>query len=212
MTPTAAPGPCSPASSARGEAQLTVKSKQLARPHGRLVNRSCQAPSGEGQGGDRLVVEPVRVVHVGEPDRHRPGGRLRAHAPALRRHLVRRRGLSGALVVSGEPGTHSSGRSGPMVDAGPHRERLRRRGAVVVSTQGGEMQPSPWLRSLGNPTGPATCARCRSVFSRTGKMRHVGAGDLCSRSGALRVFRGCARSASVMARRGTGRQRTAVEL
>jgi len=82
--------------------------------------------------------------------------------------------------------------SGPMVDAGPRRERLRRRGAVVVSTQGGEMQASPWLRSLDNPdAGPATCARCGSVLSRTGTTGHVGAGDLCSRSGALRVFRGC---------------------
>jgi hypothetical protein len=76
-------------------------------------------------------------------------------------------------------------------------------GEFAASTTGGgalssfprrvaRCRPRQWLRSFCNPNaGPATCARCRSVLSPTGAATpRAGADELCSRSGAFRIFGG----------------------
>jgi hypothetical protein len=63
------------------------------------------------------------------------------------------------------------------------RQRLRQRGAVVVPPRVARCSRARGSRRCPD-AGPATCARCRSVLSRLGTTRHVGAGGLCARSAA----------------------------
>jgi hypothetical protein len=80
------------------------------------------------------------------------------------------------------------GRSGDFAVSTTGDQVVRRRGAVVISTQGwrdaGQPRSSGLLQADGTP---ATCARCHSVLSPTGRdAPRSGADDLCSRSGAFR--------------------------